>query len=90
VGDFSNDPGRRIAVGSFLQLRPVDLIDLLWRESHKRTQKDVAKDLGISPQYLSDILKGRREISTEIARRLGFERVVTYVRFDHSGEADRG
>jgi len=88
VGDFSNDPNRRIAVGSFLQLRPVDLIDLLWCESRKRSQKVVAAELGISPQYLSDILKGRREISTEVARRLGFERVVTYVRFDHSGEDD--
>jgi transcriptional regulator with XRE-family HTH domain len=68
----------------------MDLIDLLWSESRKRTQKDVAKDLGISPQYLSDILKGRREISAEVARRLGFERVVTFVRFGNAEESDRG
>lgn len=44
------------------------------------TQKATAKELGISPQYLGDILAGRREISDRVAKALGFRRVVTFER----------
>lgn len=42
------------------------------------TQKATAEELGISPQYLGDILAGRREISDRVAKALGFRRVVTF------------
>lgn len=42
------------------------------------SQKETARVFCISPQYLCDILHGRREISAEVAEILGFERVVTY------------
>lgn len=42
------------------------------------SQKEAAKTLGVSPQYLSDILRGRREISDVVARRLGFNREVVF------------
>lgn len=42
------------------------------------SQKETARVLCISPQYLSDILAGRREISAHVAEGLGFERIVTY------------
>ncbi len=43
------------------------------------SQKETARVLCISPQYLCDILKGRREVSAEVAESLGCERVVTYI-----------
>jgi DNA-binding transcriptional regulator YdaS (Cro superfamily) len=43
------------------------------------SQKETARVLCISPQYLCDILAGRREVSAEVAELLGFERVVSYV-----------
>lgn len=81
MSDFSNAPGRKMTFGSFQQRRPVDLIDILLCESKRSSQKKLAARLGISPQYLCDVLKGRREISAELASRLGYERVVTFVRW---------
>jgi hypothetical protein len=37
-----------------------------------------AKRLGISPQYLCDVLKGRREPGTKLLDALGYRRVVMY------------
>jgi hypothetical protein len=42
------------------------------------SQKAVAKHIGISAQYLNDILQGRRDISEEVAAKLGYARVVTF------------
>lgn len=44
------------------------------------TQKDAAHGFGISEQYLSDILLGRREISNRVANKFGLERAVVFVR----------
>lgn len=78
---YENDPRRTMKIGDFLQIRPADLVTLLAKECWKSNQKTVAEQLGISPQYLSDILRGRREITGEVASKLGFERVVTFVRW---------
>jgi hypothetical protein len=43
-----------------------------------KTQKDAAHKLGITPQYLCDILYGRRDISESVATSLGFERKVIF------------
>lgn len=43
------------------------------------SQKKVAESLGISPQYLNDVLAGRREISEALAERLGYRRIVLYM-----------
>ena len=40
--------------------------------------KHTAKLFGISQQYLHDIRKGRRAISTKVLDALGLSRVVTY------------
>lgn len=45
-----------------------------------RTKQDVAAELGISPQYLGDILAGRRSPGEKALRRLGLRRVVLYER----------
>lgn len=42
------------------------------------SQKAAAEVLGISEQYLSDILHGRREVSANVARAMGFERIVSF------------
>lgn len=41
-------------------------------------QKDCAAKLGVSPQYLNDVLCGRKEPGNKILKPLGFERVVSY------------
>lgn len=42
-------------------------------------QAACAKILGVSAQYLSDCLKGRREIGKSIAIPLGYEPITVYV-----------
>ena len=40
----------------------------------------LAKELGISRQYLNDVLSGYREPGKKVLDALGLERVVTYAR----------
>lgn len=44
------------------------------------SQKQAARELGISPQYLNDIIGYRREVSDNVAFRMGYERRVRFVR----------
>ena len=53
-----------------------DLCDMIRAMPGTSGQKAV--NLGISPQYLCDILNGRRDISSNVARRLGYERAVVF------------
>lgn len=46
------------------------------------SQKALAKRLGVSEQYLTDVLKRRREPGEKILKPLGFKRVVTYERIE--------
>jgi hypothetical protein len=43
------------------------------------SQKDAADKLGITPQYLCDLLKERRGFSETVAGSLGFKKQVTFV-----------
>lgn len=43
------------------------------------SQKDAAAELGVSAQYLSDVLHGRREVGTKLAQAMGLKRIVKYV-----------
>jgi transcriptional regulator with XRE-family HTH domain len=45
-----------------------------------RTQRVVAAELGISQQYLADILKENRDLGEAVLRKLGFERVIRFRR----------
>jgi plasmid maintenance system antidote protein VapI len=38
----------------------------------------VAESLDVSPQHISDILKGNREISRQLAEKMGYVRVVVF------------
>jgi hypothetical protein len=42
-------------------------------------QKACAAAIGVSPQYLGDCLKGRREIGKSIAAPLGYMPITVYV-----------
>lgn len=42
------------------------------------TQKGAAQFLGISQQYLTDLLKGRRDPGSKILDKLGLESTVIY------------
>jgi len=55
-------------------------LDLYYLARIGGTQESAAKSLGISPQYLSDVLKGRREPGPKVLKALGLVRKVTYER----------
>jgi hypothetical protein len=40
----------------------------------------IAREIGVSPQYLHDVLNGRRGVGDRILAYLGYERVVSYRR----------
>jgi len=54
------------------------LLKRLRRRCDEETQAVVAAQIGISQQYLSDILAGRRKIGPTVLDALGVERRVTY------------
>ena len=58
----------------------MDVISILRKRCSGKRQKDVAHELGISEQYLSDVLNERTEPGAKILAPLGIERVVTYRR----------
>jgi hypothetical protein len=46
----------------------------------RANQAEVAKELGISPQYLSDVLNKRRELGKKILNAMGFDRLIVHVK----------
>ena len=46
--------------------------------AHAGSQDAAAKRLGISPQYLCDVLRGRREPGKKLLDALGYRRLVVY------------
>ena len=63
--------------------RGVDMTNILLGELRHfikdKTQKEAAKKLGISPQYLNDLLKQHRPITEKIAGKLGWKLQKTWV-----------
>lgn len=51
------------------------------------TQKAAAEFLGVSEQYLSDLLKGRRDPGEKILSKLGLEASVVYTAKQEPQEA---
>ena len=43
-------------------------------ESKRGAQKQLALELGISPQYLNDILSDKRRLTPEVAAAVGFRK----------------
>lgn len=54
------------------------LISMLNRKIEKGSQRTVAASMGVSAQYLNDVLKGKREPGVGFLAALELERVVTY------------
>jgi DNA-binding transcriptional regulator YdaS (Cro superfamily) len=52
-----------------------DLLTELRKRVSVTTQKAVADELGISPMYMNDLLRGRRDISERIAEKMGYRKV---------------
>ena len=57
-----------------------DVIELLKKHLKDRTQLDFARDLDISPQFLNDLLRGRRDPSEKILTYLGLRRAIIKVK----------
>jgi antitoxin component HigA of HigAB toxin-antitoxin module len=66
---------------------PIEKIKSLVSESG--TQRAAAEILGISQVYLSDILNGRRFVSDELARRLGYRRIICFEQLPGPADSDR-
>lgn len=45
-------------------------------------QKGMASSFGLSPQYINDLVHGRRSITDRVAIHLGYRMVVIFVPFD--------
>lgn len=57
-----------------------DLLDQITDRVLDSSQRQVAAELGISTAWLNDVLRGRRSISDHLAERLGWKRVVMFIR----------
>jgi transcriptional regulator with XRE-family HTH domain len=55
----------------------IDPIRML-RESLNGSQAEMAEKIGVSPQYLSDVLNEKRGPGDKILAYLGLEKVITY------------
>lgn len=55
-------------------MRTVDPIQILREKLAKCSQAQLARDLGVSPAYLSDVLNRRREPGDGILKPLGLRR----------------
>jgi plasmid maintenance system antidote protein VapI len=70
----------RFLDGSERMVTEHDILDELTDRVRDESQRAVAAALGLSTPYLNDILHGRRGISITLAERLGWKRVVVFVR----------
>lgn len=55
------------------------VIELLRKKQGNRPAKQLAEELGITPQYLSDVFNGNREIGPAILTPLGLQVDTVYV-----------
>lgn len=54
------------------------VIQMLILRKGERTQVELATDLGVSAQYLGDVLAGRRDPGKAILNAMGLEKIVDY------------
>lgn len=56
-----------------------DVLALLRKEAEAAgSQKELAAKLGVTAQYVSDVLNGRREPGESILKPLGLRKVINY------------
>ena len=51
-----------------------------WRDGQKVTAKSLAAEWEVSQVFLSDVINGRRGISDNLARKLGYQRTVSFTK----------
>lgn len=44
------------------------------------SQREAAKSYGVTPQFINDVLRGRREITSRLAEAMGFKRRTVFER----------
>ena len=74
--DDRSQDGADDSTGAGATMTEAEAIDLLAKAAMP-TKRDLAEKLGISPQYLGDVLAGRRDPAHVLAR-FGLRRVITY------------
>lgn len=55
-----------------------DLVALVREEVNLSAQNKTAERIGVSPQYINDLIRGRREPSQKIASAFGYKRIVVF------------
>jgi len=69
-------------------MQPREIRAELKRRCRLSTQAAVARELGISPAHLSDLLRGNRSPGPKVLKKLGIERVVEYRRTEEPNEVN--
>ncbi len=65
-----------------------ELLDDLRIRCHKRSQLAVAIELELSASFVNDVLKGRREMTINLARAMGYQPMQQlYTRSKQASEA---
>lgn len=49
------------------------------KQAGRRKQAALAREMGITPQHLTDVLKGRKHVGAQLADGMGLERKVVFV-----------
>lgn len=62
-------------------MKRLSIIDLLRQKQGKRTAREFADELKVSPQFLGQIFRGERKLTPAMREALGLEKVELYV--DH-------
>lgn len=68
-----------------------DVIELLWERKGRGTSKQLAKSLGVSQAFLSDVFSGRRDVGSKIPRALGLVKLPdTFIQAKSEPKPARG
>jgi plasmid maintenance system antidote protein VapI len=57
-----------------------DIVNDLRTRAMSTSQRDIARKLAMSPQFICDVLQGRRSVTESLARQMGYSRQVFYER----------
>jgi len=60
----------------------IEVQQALFRVLQTRTQRQLAREAGVSYQHVNDVLSGRRNIPDKLLGYLGFERFTVIRRID--------
>ena len=71
---------RRTTLDVKRSLSADEVVSLMKQQQGDRTQQAYAEELGITPQFLCDILKRRRDPGPKVLSRLGLVQTVKYER----------